>query len=678
MPTQWQTGGPSGTPAVGDGDITLRPGTRIGRYAIVNVLGQGGFGITYRATDTQLGREVALKEYLPASFALRQSDSMVVPHSLQVADDFRWGRERFLAEAKTLAHLENARGVVNVYDFLEANGTAYLVMALVRGETLEARLRREGRLPQPVIERLLYPLLDGLERVHRANFLHRDIKPANILIDAEGAPALIDFGASRMALQGRTQAMTAIYTPGYAAFEQLSSLPQGPWTDIYALAGTLYHCIAGAPPPPSMDRMIKDRLVPAMEAGKGLYAPGLLAAIDAGLALPAEQRPQSIAAWRSLLPAGSEAALSRAGAASHATSAPRGKRLLVIAVAAIVVLVGMGGLYFWQQAAESARLAEARKQAEEKAKADAETRRRADEKAKADAETRRQAEERARADAEARRQAEETRQRRAAEEKANQERQARTRLEEERKRLFESCLASPDTAADQTIARCTEAIQFGSDDLKQLAEAYVLRSRAFLAKNDVPAALRDVEEALRRDPAHPRGLNVLGVIYIALGQNDKALQILNDAVRVCRVECWRPLRNRARAHGYLKRFEAAIRDVSDALALKGDDPEFITERGNYYSELRQCARALQDFEYAIKLNPNEQAAHFGCGVCYFDMRQYDRSMQCYNQAIRLKPDSAAAYYNRSNVKRAKGDMAGAAADLARARAIDPDIDKRAQ
>ena len=111
---------------------------------------------------------------------------MVVPHSLQVADDFRWGRERFLAEAKTLAHLENTRGIVNVYDFLEANGTAYMVMALVRGETLGARLKREGRLPQAVIVGLLYPLLEGLERVHRASFLHRDIKPANILIDSEG------------------------------------------------------------------------------------------------------------------------------------------------------------------------------------------------------------------------------------------------------------------------------------------------------------------------------------------------------------------------------------------------------------------------------------------------------------------------------------------------------------
>ena len=458
--------------------------------------------------------------------------------------------------------------------------------------------------------------------------------------------------------------MTAIYTPGYAAFEQLSSLPQGPWTDIYALAGTLYHCVAGAPPPPSMDRMINDGLVPAVEVGKGLYDHSLLAAIDAGLALKAEQRPQSIAAWRSLLSAAREAQKSRAGS-RRAAGRNRLWTTVAIVVAFAVLAGAAGGVYYWQQAAESARQAAAKKAAEEKAKAEAEERR--------------QAEERAKAEAEARRQAAEARQRRAAEEKARQEAQEKARVEEERKRVFDACLTSvPETAQDQTISRCTEAIQSGSDDPKQMAEAYLLRGRAFMLKNNFPPALRDIEETLRRDPTHPRGLNVLGVLYLVLGQYDKALQVLNEAVRVCRVECWRPLRNRARVYTSLKRFEAALRDMSDAVALKGDDPEFITERGHAYANLRQYARALQDFDYAIKLNPNEDWAYFGCGICYFEMRQYDRSMQCYDQAIRLKPNDAAAYYNRSNTKRVKGDVAGAAADLARARAIDPDIDKRAQ
>jgi len=366
LPGPGQTSGPRT-----EGLTTLPSGSRIGKYEVVSVLGQGGFGITYRARDTQLGRDVAIKEYLPTTFAARQSDSMVLPHSTQLAEDFRWGRERFLAEAKTLAQLEHAAGIVNVYDFLEANGTAYMVMALVPGETLEARLAHEGRLAQHAIERLLYPLLDGLERVHRAGFLHRDIKPANILIDPEGAPALIDFGASRVALQDRTQAMTAIYTPGYAAFEQMSAAPQGPWTDIYALAGTLYHCIAGTPPPPAVDRMINDRLIPAVDVGRGHYAPGLLAAIDAGLALKAEARPQSIPQWRALVAGGAtQSGVIPQGTMRHAATAggsTRRRGWLWPAVAAAVVLCLAGGTAAYFVLQERARVARELAEADERA-----------------------------------------------------------------------------------------------------------------------------------------------------------------------------------------------------------------------------------------------------------------------------------------------------------------------
>ncbi|QQS14199.1 MAG: protein kinase [Rhodospirillales bacterium] len=286
----------------GDPFGALPAGARVGKYEIIETLGQGGFGITYRARDTRLDRDVAVKEYLPTSFAMRQGDGTVLPRSTRTAEDFIWGRERFLDEAKTLARLEDAPGIVAVYDYMEANGTAYMVMALLRGGTLEARLKRDGRLPQPAIEQFLYPLLDGLERVHKTGFLHRDIKPANILLDADGRPTLIDFGAARVALEGRTQAMTAIYTPGYAAPEQMAlSGRQGPWTDIFALSSTLYHCVASRTPVSAMERATGEPLVPAVEAGKGRYAPSLLRAIDAGLALRAADRPQSIADLRALL-----------------------------------------------------------------------------------------------------------------------------------------------------------------------------------------------------------------------------------------------------------------------------------------------------------------------------------------------------------------------------------------
>src|ERR1700716_3255039 len=113
--------------------VALQPGQRIGRYEIVSVLGQGGFGITYRARDIQLGREVAIKEYLPSALAVRQDGTTVLPRSTKMAEDFTWGRERFVSEGRTLASLHGAPAIVHVFDFLEANGTAYIVMELLSG-----------------------------------------------------------------------------------------------------------------------------------------------------------------------------------------------------------------------------------------------------------------------------------------------------------------------------------------------------------------------------------------------------------------------------------------------------------------------------------------------------------------------------------------------------------------
>src|SRR5258707_2169159 len=276
----------------------LPAGTRLRTYELGSVLGQGSFGITYRAHDTQLDRDVAIKEYLPTSIALREAGTFVVPRSTEHAEEFMWGRERFLEEARTLAKLAHAPSIVRVFDFLEDNGTAYMVMALANGETLEQRLKREGRFSPARIDRLLQPLLDGLEQVHAINFMHRDIKPANIIVDDMGAPTLIDFGASRLAVASRTGAMTAIFTPGYAAAEQFTSARQGPWTDIYGLSATIYEAITGTVPPSSFDRMLEDGYRPLGRLKPAGFSADLLRGIDAGMALRVSDRPQSIDGWR--------------------------------------------------------------------------------------------------------------------------------------------------------------------------------------------------------------------------------------------------------------------------------------------------------------------------------------------------------------------------------------------
>jgi serine/threonine protein kinase len=349
----------SETIVTGDHHGALKPGQTIGRYEIVSVLGQGGFGITYRARDVQLGREVAIKEYLPSALAIRDHDTTVVPRSTKMADDFSWGRERFVTEGRTLASLHRVPAIVQVFDFLEANGTAYIVMELLHGETLEGRITTGGKLKPEEVDHILWPLLDGLERVHNAGFLHRDIKPANILLDKAGNPTLIDFGASRAAMAGRSAPLTAIFTPGYAAPEQMASAKQGPWTDIYGLSATLFHAITGKTPPSAFDRILEDNYTPLAQLNPAGFSPGVLAGVDAGLAMAARDRPQSIAGWRLILAmasapaADSTLALGKAPQERHVpilTPPPaptRGRRtgLWIAAAVVLLALLGGGGYY---------------------------------------------------------------------------------------------------------------------------------------------------------------------------------------------------------------------------------------------------------------------------------------------------------------------------------------------
>ena len=281
--------------------VALAPGTRVGRYVIGSVLGQGSFGVTYLAHDDQLGRDVAIKEYLPTALAVRHDRVTVVPNSTKVAPEFAWGRQRFIDEGRTLAGFRRMPGMVHVYDFLEDHGTAYMVMELVDGSTLDRKLERDGPLSAQEVDRVLRPLLDVLAMVHRAGFVHRDIKPANILLDGEGHPTLIDFGAARAAMAARTTAITAVFTPGYAAVEQFTDGKQGPWTDIYGLAATLYRAISGDMPPRSVERAMGDNYQPLAKLKPAGFPPQLLSGIDRALALRPGDRPQTIEQWRTAL-----------------------------------------------------------------------------------------------------------------------------------------------------------------------------------------------------------------------------------------------------------------------------------------------------------------------------------------------------------------------------------------
>ena len=281
--------------------IALPSGTElVGDYRIERVLGAGGFGVTYLADEIALARMVTIKEYFPSDIAARDGGIDAAPRSQDCAGDYRWGLDRFIEEAQTLAKFDH-RNIVRVYRYFRANNTGYMVLHFEEGQSLKGWLKGLGRAPrQKELDAIIAPLLDALELIHKADFLHRDIAPDNIIIRKSGDPVLIDFGSARGEIASHTKTVSALVKPGYSPYEQYAetSRQQGPWSDIYALAGTLYHAITGKRPPDAPSRMVKDELVSAREAALSSYRAGFLKAIDRALALNVEARPQSIAAWR--------------------------------------------------------------------------------------------------------------------------------------------------------------------------------------------------------------------------------------------------------------------------------------------------------------------------------------------------------------------------------------------
>ena len=292
----------------------LPPGTRFEEYRLDAVLGAGGFGITYRAYDANLDKFVAIKEYLPVEFATRTEASTVVPQSSTDAQDYHWGLTRFLDEARTLARFDHPH-LNRVHRFFESNGTAYMVLEYVEGETLANRLNRERQLPEESLQRLLDEVLSGLAVMHEAGYVHRDVKPGNLMLrEEDGSAVVLDFGAARQAVGQRSKAITSILTPGYAPIEQYDSKADdvGPWSDIYALGMVAYRCISGNGDGELPDAVTRGRtqrkgqvdLTPAVEAGKGKYNSKLLEAIDWAIEVDEDDRPQTVGEWQRALAGG--------------------------------------------------------------------------------------------------------------------------------------------------------------------------------------------------------------------------------------------------------------------------------------------------------------------------------------------------------------------------------------
>lgn len=299
---------PVTSPATGSTDAGLLPvGSRLAEFEVTRVIGQGGFGVVYEAWDHTLERVVAIKEYLPTSLSTRQNDGTVVPLSERHRETFDLGMRSFINEARLLAQFDHP-SLLKVYRFWQEKGTTYMVMPFYRGDTLREAL---VAIPAGVDESWLIRIMDGVTQalavMHNANCYHRDIAPDNIiLLEGSGRPVVLDFGAARRVITDKTQAITVILKPGYAPIEQYAEMPdmsQGAWTDVYALAAVMHVAVCGRAPPPSVARLLSDSYVPLAgnEILRQRYSLRLLEAIDAGLGVRPEQRPQSMAELRAAL-----------------------------------------------------------------------------------------------------------------------------------------------------------------------------------------------------------------------------------------------------------------------------------------------------------------------------------------------------------------------------------------
>jgi serine/threonine protein kinase len=282
----------------------LPAGTRLGEFELLSLLGIGGFGIVYLAFDHALEREVAVKEYMPASLAGRTETMFVSIRSQSDAETFALGLKSFVNEARLLARFDHP-SLLKVHRFWEGNGTAYMAMPVLRGQTVkEVRLAMSEPPSEAWLRSVLNPLLGAIEKLHSEGVYHRDIAPDNIQIEPDGRPVLLDFGAARRVLSDKSQALTAILKPAYAPIEQYAeagSVKQGPWTDIYALGATLHFLLLGRPPPPATARAVHDDASALTTLALPGCSENFLHIVDWMLAPRPADRPQSVAALREVL-----------------------------------------------------------------------------------------------------------------------------------------------------------------------------------------------------------------------------------------------------------------------------------------------------------------------------------------------------------------------------------------
>jgi len=328
--------------------VALRAGTLLNdRYIVGRVLGQGGFGITYLAFDTQLQTKVAVKEYMPNDIATRVEGTTVSVAMETRADDFTYGAERFQEEARTLAKFIGHPNIAGVSSYFDANDTSYFVMDYIEGISFKSYIANAGgKVSVDETLNVMIPVLRALTAVHAEGFIHRDVTPDNIYISKDGNVKLLDFGSARYSIGDKSKSLDVILKVGYAPKEQyIRRGRQGPYTDVYSCAACLYAALTGVLPPESLERLDQDDLVPVSQTG--IEIPEWLdRAILKGLAVQPEDRFQSAAEFLDAIE--NQIAVEVPGAAPvQAPQAAKKSRTPVIAAVAALLAVAVGlGAFF--------------------------------------------------------------------------------------------------------------------------------------------------------------------------------------------------------------------------------------------------------------------------------------------------------------------------------------------
>ena len=618
------------------------------------------------------------------------------------APTFRWTLERFLQEGRSLARCRHP-SIVGVADVFEAYGTAYMVLEFEDGSSLGRWLDLLGRPPsQDEIDGILMPLLDALAYLHSHDMLHRDIAPDNIMIRRDGKPCLIDFGAARQAIAERSQVMSAIVKAGYSPPEQYTTAgrSQGPWTDIYALSGTLYRALSGKRPAEATERQIEDELTPIAEAVEYPedYRPEFLDAIDAGLRLRPSERPQSVAEWYGMLGLPGSAPIYRPGGqseppssptsgpgvtrrrdgASQPASAPRsgaagaanvdpqaianvgpgpvtiarvaaerdsrlGRKLVLAVVGASVLVFGSNFAGVWSTPGQrEARLEEERKRGGPIKQVEDERLKR----------LKQQAEDKERTD----RQARERQASRDAADKAARDRATATDPNAPPKLADTDCQTTK--PLDGIVAACSEIIS----KFNSFAEAYSVRGWALRERNQPERALSDFNRALEL-AATASNYSQRGLTYLRLKDFDRAIVDYNKAVEL-EPRSAAHINDRGVAYMDLQDYKRAIADFDRAIELDPRYPLPFNNRARAHAlGAKDHTRAIADLDRAIQLNPRYGLAFENRAFSQLDLKDFDKAIADFTKALEFSPRSARAFNGRGVAYERKGNRALAIARL---------------